>query len=109
MTLTTYGYNIPYVVIDTALTVNTKTKIGTGDDFSTLLNMVNRGGLIRGKLTIGTQVMDGVMIANPWSAGNGIECYTISMAGAQSPYIFSLEVTLENGDMYVTPGITNLT
>ena len=50
----------------------------------------------------------GVMLANPYENDNGIECFTISMAGAQTPYIFQLQVTLENGDMYVTPSTTNL-
>ena len=53
--------------------------------------------------------MKGAMIANPWADDDGIECFTISMAGAQAPYIFQLQVTLEDGEMYVTPSITNLT
>ena len=108
MTLVTYGYNIPYVVIDTALTVNTKTKIGTVEDFSNLLNMVDRGGLIRGKLTIGTQVMDGIMIANPYANHDGIEAFTISMAGAQSIYIVHAAIVVETDGCYVTVSIVTL-
>ena len=108
MKLVTFGYNIPYVVIDTALTVNTKTKIGTVEDFSNLLNLIDRGGLIRGKMTIGTQVMDGVMIANPYADHDGIEAFTISMAGAQSPYIVNAAIVIETDGCYVTVTITTL-
>lgn len=107
--ISTSGYNMCKASIQNALTVDTKTKVGTAADFHFILGLVKFSGVIIGECKIGNQVMKGTMIANPWADDNGIECYTISMAGAQAPYIFQLQVTLEDGEMYVTPGITNLT
>lgn len=107
--ISTKGYNMCKVSIPEALTVNTKVKVGIEADFNFILGMAKMTGVVLGECKIGTQVMKGAMIANPWANDDGIECFTISMAGAQSPYIFQLQVTLEDGDMYVTPSITNLT
>lgn len=108
MQMSTKGYNICEVYIPEALTLNTKAKVGIEADFDYILGMVKKSGLILGECKIGNQVMRGAMIANPWTNDDGIECFTISMAGAEAPYIFQFEVTLEEGDMYVTPSITNL-
>ena len=107
--ISTSGYNMCKAYIPEALTLNTKTKVGIEADFNFILGMVKMSGVILGECTIGTQAMKGTMIANPWANDDGIECFTISMAGAQAPYIFQLQVTLEDGEMYVTPSITNLT
>lgn len=103
------GYNMCKVKLPEILTLNTKSKVGIEADFYFILGMVKMSGILIGECKIGTQVMKGAMIANPWANDDGIECFTISMAGAQAPYIFQLQVTLENGDMYVTPTVTNLT
>lgn len=109
MQISTSGYNMCKVSIQDTLTVNTKTKVGIEADFDFILGMAKMSGVILGECKIGTQAMNGAMIANPWANDDGIECFTISMAGAQVPYIFQLQVTLEDGEMYVTPSITNLT
>lgn len=106
--ISTGGYNVCKVSIPEALTLNTKTKIGIEADFDFILGMVKMTGIVLGECKIGAQAMKGAMIANPWADDDGIECFTISMAGAQTPYIFQLQVTLEDGYMYVTPSITNL-
>lgn len=107
--ISTSGYNMCKAVIPETLTLNTKSKVGIAADFYFILGMVKMTGVIIGECKIGTQMMKGTMIANPWANDDGIECFTISMAGAQAPYIFQLQVTLEDGDMYVTPSITSLT
>ena len=107
--ISTKGYNMCKVAIPGTLTLNTKTKVGIEADFNFILGMVKLSGVVIGECKIGNQVMKGAMIANPWANDDGIECFTISMAGAEAPYIFQLEVTLEDGEMYVTPGITTLT
>lgn len=106
--ISTGGYNMCKVYLPEALTLNTKSKVGIEADFNFILSMVKMSGIILGECMIGTQAMKGAMIANPWANDDGIECFTISMAGAQTPYIFQLQVTLEDGEMYVTPSITNL-
>lgn len=108
MQLTSKGYNILQVVLPSALTPNVKTKVGTADDFNALYNAIRQSGIVRVTATIGSQYMDGAMLANGWQDGDGIECFTISMAGAQSPYIVQAEVTLEDGDCYATVTITSL-
>lgn len=107
--ISTKGYNMCKVTIPEVLTLNTKVKVGIDADFNFILGLVKMSGVILGECTIGTQVMKGAMIANPYADDDGIECFTISMAGAEAPYIFQLAVTLEDGEMYVTPGITTLT
>lgn len=106
--ISTGGYNMCKAVISEALTLNAKTKVGIEADFNFILGMVKLSGVIIGECKVGNQVMKGAMIANPWANDDGIECFTISMAGAQAPYVFQLQVTLEDGDMYVVPSITNL-
>lgn len=106
--ISTSGYNMCKALIQGTLTLNTKSKVGIAADFYFILRAVKLSGVIIGECNIGGQVMKGAMIANPWANDDGIECFTISMAGAQAPYIFQLQVTLEDGDMYVTPSITNL-
>lgn len=106
--ISTKGYNMCKVHIPEALTMNTKVKVGIKADFDFILGMVQMSGVILGECKIGAQAMRGAMIANPWADNDGIECFTISMAGAQTPYIFQLEVTLEDGEMYVTPSVINL-
>ena len=106
--ITAMGYNIAKIHVVNSLTVNTKTKIGTKAEFEFILNMVSISGILLGECVLGGQVMRGAMLANPWADGDGIECYTISMAGAQSPYIVQFELTLEDDDMYVTPSIVLL-
>lgn len=106
--ISTRGFNLCRVSIPDALTLDTKTKVGTASDFYFILGMVKSSGYIIGECKIGNQLMKGTMIANPYADDDGIECFTISMAGAQAPYIFQIQVTLEDGEMYVEPAITNL-
>lgn len=106
--ITAMGYNIAKIHVADPLTANTKTKIGTAAEFNFIINMVSLSGILLGECKLGGQVMRGAMIANPWADGDGVECYTISMAGSQSPYIVQFELTLEDGEMYVTPSIIML-
>lgn len=108
MQITSKGYNISHVVLSGALTPNVKTKVGTADDFNTLYNTIRCSGIIRVSAVIGSQYMDGAMLANGWQNADGIECFAISMAGSNSPYIVQAEITLENGECYVLVSITNL-
>ena len=111
VTISSYGYNVMNVFIPTALTVNQKTKIGTTADFIVLLAGVRAAGIIRVQCTLGTVYMDGAMIASPYQGNDGIEAFTISAAGegsGVSPYIVHAAITLESGDMYVTPSIISL-
>ena len=108
MIITNKGYNIVHVVLPTAITPNVSTKVGNADDFKILYDTIRCSGTIRVSATIGSQYMDGAMIANGWEDGNGIECFTISMAGSDAPYIVQAEITLDGNDCYVLVSITTL-
>ena len=109
MIVSSYGYNIPNIVIPNALTVNTKIKVGTLEQFNQLLSMVSASGVLRVQCTIGSVYMDGAMLANPYQDKDGIECFAISMANAVAPYIVAAQIVTEDDGMYVTVSITTLT
>lgn len=106
MNITSAGYNIANVVIDSALTPSTKTKVGEVKDFNHLLSLVKSAGIIKVQATIGSQYMNGTMIANPYQDEDGIEAFSISVAGADSPYIVHAAIVLEDDGMYVTVTLT---
>ena len=108
MVINSCGYNIANVVISDAITVGQKTKVGTIEQFKELLAMVTVAGIIRVQCRVGTVYMDGAMIASPYEEKDGIECFTISMAGAAAPYILVAQIVLEDDGMYVTVTITTL-
>lgn len=106
MRISSFGYNIATVVIDSALTPNVKTKVGDVKDFTRLLNFVKSAGIIKVQATIASQYMNGTMIANPYQDEDGIEAFSISAAGSNSPYIVHAAITLEDDGMYVTVSLT---
>ena len=108
MNIDSIGYNIANVVIDSSLTPATKTKVGDAQDFNKLLKFVKSAGIIKVQATIGTQYMNGTMIANPYQDEDGIEAFSLSVAGSASPYIVHAAITLEDGDMYVTVSLVTL-
>ena len=109
MEILSYGYNVPMVFLSTAIAVDTKTKVGTIEQFKQLLAMVSASGIMRVCATLGTQYMNGALIASPWAAGDGIEAFTITKAGDSAvPYIVSVELELEDDGVYATASITTL-
>ena len=108
MNIDSIGYNIANVVIVSSLTPGTKTKVGNAKDFYNLLKFVKSAGIIKVQATIGTQYMNGTMIANPYQNEDGIEAFSLSAAGSDSPYIVHAAITLEDGDMYVTVALVTL-
>lgn len=108
MVVSSMGYNIANIVIPNSLTVNTKTKVGTLEQFDQLLSLVSASGVLRVQCTIGTVYMDGAMLANPYQDKDGIECFAISMANSAAPYIVAAQIVTEDDGMYVTVSITTL-
>lgn len=108
MNISSYGYNIASIVIPSDITVNTKTKVGTLEQFKQLLSLVDASGVCRVKCRIGSVYMDGAMLANPYQEKDGIECFAISMANAEAPYIVAAQIVTEEDGMYVTVSITTL-
>lgn len=108
MVVSSSGYNIANIVIPAAITVNTKTKVGTLEQFKKILFLASGAGVLRVQCTIGSVYMDGTMLANPYQDGDGIECFVISMANAEAPYIIAAQIVPEADGMYVTVSITTL-
>lgn len=108
MTISSMGYNIASIVIPDNITVNTKTKVGTLEQFHQLLSLVDASGVCRVKCRIGSVFMDGAMLSNPYEEKDGIECFAISMANAEAPYIVAAQIVAEEDGMYVTVSITTL-
>lgn len=108
MKIDSFSYNIAHVVIDSPLTPATKTRVGSVMDFDRLLSFVKCDGVIKVQATIGTQYMNGSMIANPYQDEDGIEAFTISAAGSDSPYIVHADIVLEDDGMYVTVNLVTL-
>ena len=75
---------------------------------STLLSFVKSAGIIKVQATIGSTYMNGTMIANPYQDEDGIEAFSLSAAGSESPYLVYAAITLEDGDMYVTVTLVTL-
>lgn len=101
--INSFGYNIPVVTIPTALLPDVKTKVGSIEDFNTLLHLSEQSGLIRVSCTLGTVAMNGTMLANPYQNKDGIEAFAISAAGEgiTFPYIVHAAITLEPDGTYV--------
>lgn len=108
MVISSMGYNIANIVIPNAITLNTKTRVGTLEQFYQLLTLVSASGVLRVQCTIGSVYMDGAMLANPYQDKDGIECFAISMANAEAPYIVAAQIVTEEDGMYVTVSITTL-
>lgn len=88
MIIETRGYNIPLVTISTALTDSTKTEVGKSEDYVFFKNLVERGGIMRGKITLGSTPMDGTLICNPWVGDeNKISITTLGNMGGTEPVI----------------------
>ena len=109
MDISSFGYNIADIVIPNAITLNEKTKVGTLEQFNQLLSLASASGVIRVQCTIGSVFMNGAMLANPYQDMDGIECFAISMANADAPYIVAAQIVTEDDGMYVTVSITTLT
>lgn len=107
MEIATKGYNIPFVEIGTALTADTKTEVGTSADYDKFIGMVQRSGIMRGKITLGNIPVNGTLICNPW-VGDPTKCSitTLGNMGGDEPIIIQgiIENDATTNKCYVTIG-----
>lgn len=99
------GYNVPVVVITTALTAGTKTQVGTYEDYTKFAAITNESGLFRGKITLGNVPMNGTLICNPWEDGSGkISITTLGNMGGTEPVVIQgiIEPDADNNKVYAT-------
>lgn len=107
MKIETKGYNIPKVTITTALTADTKTEVGTYEDYLKFKNLTEESGLFRGKITLGTTPLNGTLICNPWEDGSGkISITTLGNMGGDEPIIIQgiIEPAQVSNKVYATVG-----
>lgn len=97
------GYNVGSVTIDTAITLGTKTEIGTAEDFKKVANLADAGGVIRVHCKVGTMSLDGAVFAN--HVENYIDIGSVTNYEG-TPYVVAGTVELDTGKMYITLTMT---
>lgn len=97
------GYNVGSVIIDTTITLGTKTEIGNVEDFKKVANLADAGGLIRVHCKVGDMSLDGAVFAN--HVEDKIDIGSVTNYEG-TPYVVAGTVTLETGKMYITLTMT---
>ena len=97
------GYNVGSVVIDTVVTLGTKTEIGTAEDFKKVATLADAGGVIRVHVKVGDDQLDGAVFAN--HVENYIDIGSVTNFGG-SPSIIAGTAELDTGKMYLTLTMT---
>ena len=97
------GYNVGSVVIDTVITLGTKTEIGTADDFKKVAALADAGGVIRVHVKVGDDQLDGAVFVN--HVNQYIDIGSVTNFGG-SPSIIAGTAELDTGKMYITLTMT---
>lgn len=112
MKIETNGYNIPKVTIETALTADTKTEVGTTEDYEKFKVLTDKSGIFRGKIAVttagGSIPMNGTLLCNPWEDGSGkISITTLGNMGGDEPIVIQgvIENDSDTNKCYVTVGL----
>lgn len=103
MEIKNHGYNVGSVVIDTPITLGTKTEIGTAEDFKKVAALADAGGVIRVHCKVGDNQLDGAVFAN--HVEQYIDIGSVTNFGG-SPYIIAGTAELDTGKMYITLSMT---
>lgn len=99
------GYNVGSVVIDTVITLGTRTEIGTSEDFKKVAALADAGGVIRVHVKAGDDQLDGAVFVN--HVDNYIDIGSVTNFGG-SPSIIAGTAELDTGKMYLTLSMTPL-
>ena len=78
MKVVSKSYNVLSVIIDTAITPDTPTVIGTNDDYLMIKRCTKKSGILIGEVTIGGNTIKGAMNVNPWTAADKLECSVLT-------------------------------
>lgn len=97
------GYNVGSVVIDTVITLGTRTEIGTAEDFKKIAALADAGGVIRVHVKVGDDQLDGAVFAN--HVDQYIDIGSVTNFGG-SPSIIAGTAELDTGKMYLTLTMT---
>lgn len=96
------GYNVGDIVIETPITIGTKTEIGDAKDFNKICNIADAGGVSRIHCVASGNTLDGLVLMTHTIGENynGIDFGSVTNYGG-TPRIIAGTVTLESGKMYV--------
>lgn len=97
------GYNFGSVTIDTAITLGTKTEIGTAEDFNKVANLADAAGVIRVHCSADGMSLDGAVFVN--HVEDKIDIGSVTNYEG-TPYVIAGTATLETGKMYITLTMT---
>lgn len=97
------GYNVGDVTIGTAITLETKTEIGTAEDFKKVATLADAGGVIRVHATVSGMSLNGAVFAN--HVEDKIDIGSVTNYEG-TPYVVAGTATLETGKMYLTISMT---
>lgn len=103
MEIKNIGYNFGEVVIDTVLTLGTKTEIGDAEDFKKVAALADAGGVIRVHIKVGDNQLDGAVFVN--HVDNYIDIGSVTNFGG-TPAIIAGTAELDTGKMYLTLSMT---
>lgn len=109
MDIKTQGYNIPEVTISQAITLGTKTEIGTAAEGNQLAKMVEQSGLMIVSCTADGNALRGSVLANHYYGGaeEGVDFGGVTNYGG-SAYAIAGSMSIESGKAYVTMTMTAL-
>lgn len=105
MVIKNNGYNIGNIVIDTAITLDTKTEIGNADDFQKVANLADMGGVVRVHCKVSGMSLDGAVFVN--HVDDKIDIGSVTNYEG-NPYVISGTATLESEKMYLTVSMTGI-
>ena len=107
MEIKNIGYNFGEVTIDTAITLGTKTEIGTAEDFKKVATLADAGGVIRVHVKVGDDQLDGAVFVNHVDKYIDIGSVT-NFGGSPSIIAGTAELDADAGKMYITLSMTPL-
>lgn len=109
MDIKTQGYNIPEVTISQAITLGTKTEIGTAAEGNQLAKMVEQSGLLIVSCVADGNPLRGSVLANHYYGGaeEGVDFGGVTNYGG-SAYAIAGSMSIESGKSYVTMTMTPL-
>lgn len=97
------GYNFGSVAIDTAITLDTKTEIGTAEDFNKIAALADAAGVVRVHAKVSGMSLDGAVFVN--HVEDKIDIGSVTNYEGNG-YVIHGTATLETGKMYLTISMT---
>lgn len=109
MDIKTQGYNIPVITISEAITLGTKTEIGTAAEGNQIAKLVEQSGLMIVNCVADGNALRGSVLANHFYGGadEGVDFGGVTNYGG-SAYAIAGTMSIEGSKAYVTMTMTAL-